>query len=101
MTPEPRMSARLLLLAVLALSPVLTGPAFARPQGGASSTAPGAVANGLVTAWDPAAQRVTVEANKQVLTLDTSSALVAGTLAVGARVDVTYAGSEARAISVR
>lgn len=91
---------RLVLIALLSFSFAPAVYAQGLPAGTTASV-PGAIAGGKVVAFDSAKKVLVVEAGGQKTTLDISKATVAGTLAVGAIVDVTHSGGVASAVSVR
>lgn len=93
---------RPVILGLLALA--LSAPAFAQtppPPPGQTASAPGAIAGGKVTSFDAAKHVMTVDANGQQVTVDTTKAAIAGTITPGAIVDVTFANGAASAIAVR
>lgn len=82
-------------LAVLALS--LSAPAFA----GSTAQAPGAIAGGKVEAFDPVKKVIVIDANGTKTEVSTAGAAIAGQIAVGKMVDITWANGVASAIAVR
>ena len=68
---------------------------------GAVATAPGAIAGGKITAYDAAKKTMTVEANGQKTEISIANAAIAGQIAVGKIVDVTFSNGKASAVAVR
>ena len=93
---------RPVMLGILAIA--FSAPVFAQtppPPPGQTASAPGAIAGGKVVSFDPAKHLMTVDANGQQVTVDTTKAAVAGVIAPGAVVDVTFANGAASAVAVR